>query len=158
MPAHLTPPTTTANVQRSPTTRNLGHTLHVASPFSHPSFHRAQQQDGPSNSDLVRQLQGQGTITDPAIVKAYLATDRAIFLEPESEADDLDHPLEAGSAYIDMPMRHGLLHLSAPSIYGVALEALELREGQSFLNVGSGTGCVHALLLTPRSIPAIRST
>ena len=54
-----------------------------------------------------------------------------------------------------MPIREGILHLSAPGIYGLAVEALTLSEGLSFLNVGSGTGYVSAVaaqLLGSRSI------
>lgn len=71
-------------------------------------------------------------------------TDRGTFFEHvDGGPSDLE---DAGVAYMDMPMRHGLLHLSAPSIYAVSLEALELKEGQSFLNVGSGTGCAFPAL------------
>ena len=41
---------------------------------------------------------------------------------------------------MDRPIRVGDVHMSAPHIYGLALESLELGEGMSFLNVGSGTG------------------
>ena len=44
-----------------------------------------------------------------------------------------------------MPIRNGIQHLSAPGIYGVALEALDLADGQSFLNVCSGTGYFSAV-------------
>ena len=64
-------------------------------------------------------MQSAGSIRSPAVVDAFLKTDRGVFLEHE---DGQPSELEEGSAYIDSPMRHGILHLSAPSIYGVSLE------------------------------------
>jgi protein-L-isoaspartate O-methyltransferase len=45
-------------------------------------------------------------------------------------------------AHADQPLKEGNIHLSAPHIYGSALEALELQphSSLSFLNCGSGTG------------------
>ena len=49
------------------------------------------------------------------------------------------------------------MHISAPHIYGSAIEALDLVPGSctSFLNVGSGTGYVSAIvadILGPNSL------
>lgn len=53
-------------------------------------------------------------------------------------------------AYTDRPFKKGKIHLSAPHMYATVLEALDLRAGKSFLNVGSGSGylsCLAAFLL-----------
>lgn len=60
-------------------------------------------------------------------------------------------------AHSDQPLREGHVHISAPHIYGTALEALELEEGsaQSFLNLGSGTGylsCMVASCMGPAAV------
>ena len=105
----------------------------------------------PSNDQLCEQLKARGAIHSPSVVNAFKETDRAHFL---SHAADTDLELPDGEAYNDLPLRQGVLHLSAPSIYGAALEALELEEGLSFLNVGSGTGYLSSLaanILGPRS-------
>lgn len=78
-----------------------------------------------------------GTIRTPAVNKAFLGTDRAYFVFD----DEQDRP----AFYVDMPLRQRFLHLSAPSIYATALEGLNLSEGLSFLNVGSGTGYLSSL-------------
>lgn len=39
----------------------------------------------------------------------------------------------------------GRIHISAPCIYGNVLECLDLQEGNSFLNVGSGTGYLNTV-------------
>ena len=51
-------------------------------------------------------------------------------------------------AHADQPLKEGNVHLSAPHIYGSALEALELQtnSSMSFLNVGSGTGYVSCIV------------
>ena len=78
-----------------------------------------------------------GTLRTKKAIDAFRGTDRATFLNEPSDP----------SVYVDMPLRQRLLHLSAPSIYATALEALELDEGHSFLNVGSGTGCARPACL-----------
>lgn len=59
-------------------------------------------------------------------------------------------------AHRDQPVREGNIHISAPHIYGYALEALDLTPNSSlsFLNIGSGTGyltCIVATVLGPTS-------
>lgn len=60
-------------------------------------------------------------------------------------------------AHRDAPLKEGNVHISAPHIYGSALEALELvpDSSMSFLSVGSGTGylsCIVADILGYRSL------
>lgn len=58
-------------------------------------------------------------------------------------------------AHADQPLREDHVHISAPHIYGTALEALELQPAQSFLNLGSGTGylsCIVANMLGPHGV------
>ena len=101
---------------------------------------------------MVDTMCGEGTITTPAIVEAFKKTDRGLFMravdggrantdDEEEDVDDSD-----GHVYWDMPLREGVRHLSAPSIYATALEALDLGEGLSFLNVGSGTGYLSSIV------------
>ena len=87
---------------------------------------------------MVHTLVNQGSICTDDVIKAFHAVDRGFFIDtPEGERDEV--------RYANMPFRNGVQHLSAPSIYGTALESLELREGLSFLNVCSGTGYFSAL-------------
>ena len=60
-------------------------------------------------------------------------------------------------AHSDQPLKHGNVHISAPHIYGSAIEALDLvpNSSMSFLNIGSGTGyisCIVATILGPNSL------
>ena len=59
-------------------------------------------------------------------------------------------------AHTDQPIKEGNIHISAPHIYGVIVEGLELprNSAMTFLNVGSGTGyltCIAASILGPKS-------
>jgi protein-L-isoaspartate O-methyltransferase len=53
-------------------------------------------------------------------------------------------------AHSDQPLKEENIHISAPHIYGTALEALELTPdtGLSFLNLGSGTAYLSAMVAT----------
>jgi len=90
-----------------------------------------------SNAALVEDLVHSGALRRPDCVAAFQAIDRKRFWIAES----------GQLAYADMPLRSGRLHLSAPHIYGKALESLmPLRPGMSFLNVGSGTGYFNSIV------------
>ena len=68
----------------------------------------------------------------------FRAVDRAMYFDLE-EGDTSD-------PYEDDPWRRGNLHLSAPCIYARVVEALELKPGLSFLNLGSGTGYLNTII------------
>ena len=60
-------------------------------------------------------------------------------------------------AHSDQPLKEGNVHISAPHIYGSAVEALNLipNSSSSFLNIGSGTGyisCIAAEILGSNSL------
>eukprot|EP00731_Ephydatia_muelleri_P031831 Em0023g338a len=88
---------------------------------------------GQDNDELVDNLCYDDYITTPDVESAFRIVDRADYMQ---FGDKEDH----SEAYEDHAWRRGTLHLSAPCIYSRALEALELKPGLSFLNVGSGTG------------------
>ena len=52
---------------------------------------------------------------------------------------------DATQAYEDHAWKRGNYHLSAPCIYTKALESLDIKRGQSFLNLGSGTGYLSTM-------------
>lgn len=82
---------------------------------------------------MCDRLAENGILTKRDVLAAFRLVPRAFFVPAEALA----------LAYIDAPLREGPVHLSAPHIYGAVLDALELKPGASFLNVGSGTGCVQ---------------
>ncbi|XP_046740437.1 protein-L-isoaspartate O-methyltransferase domain-containing protein 1-like [Diprion similis] len=85
---------------------------------------------GQNNDELVEYLLETGYVRRKEVELVFRAVDRANYLLP----------LHQESAYKDLAWKHGNLHLSAPCVYGVAMEFLSLKPGQSFLNIGSGTG------------------
>ena len=101
-------------------------------------------------------LEKKGELTSPAVIRAFLSVDRKTYCVG---ADDED-------AYADRPYRSPqripngtavprAIHLSAPGIYARCIEHLDLKPGLSFLNVGSGTGYLSAVvasLIGPHAI------
>lgn len=95
---------------------------------------------GVSNDDLCDKLIEHGVLKNEQIIAAFQHADRGDFVQEE------DREL----AYQDRPYKRGPLHLSAPHMYVSVLEALDLRRGQAFLNIGSGSGylsCLASFLL-----------
>jgi len=85
-------------------------------------------------------------VRTPSVEAAFRRVDRRFFV-PRNQVS---------LAHSDQPLREDHVHISAPHIYGTALEALELQPGssQSFLNLGSGTGylsCMAANILGPQA-------
>mmetsp|Transcript_132179 Transcript_132179/g.410785 ORF Transcript_132179/g.410785 Transcript_132179/m.410785 type:complete len:369 (+) Transcript_132179:46-1152(+) len=90
-----------------------------------------------SQQALVDALVQEGSLTSAIAIRAFGLVNRAKFLTEDCQEN----------AYLDAPVRGGgKIHQSAPSVYARALEALDLRPGLSFLNVGSGTGYFSALV------------
>lgn len=80
-----------------------------------------------ANDDLVEYLQKQGIVNTPAVLEAFRAVDRGDFATPNLRQ----------VAYMNRPVQHGHIHLSAPFIYAEALEELRPKVGMSFLNIVS---------------------
>ncbi|XP_046857635.1 uncharacterized protein LOC124451045 [Xenia sp. Carnegie-2017] len=84
-----------------------------------------------SNEEMVKNFKQMSIISSKQVEDAFLNVPRAAFL-PEFLHDE---------AYADYPVRgDDHLHMSAPHMYATVLEALNMKEGMSFLNIGSGTG------------------
>ena len=92
-----------------------------------------------SNAAMVKRLCAEGVLTSPEVIEAFRSVDRGDFV-PSSGRFGADR------AYANVPVRIGNFHLSAPFIYGVALEALGVRRGVRFINVGSGTGYLSSIV------------
>jgi len=85
---------------------------------------------GNSNDEMCANLHKNSIVTKASVLSALQIVDRGFFVPEHAQA----------SAYADAPLRVGTLHLSAPHIYGAVLNTLEMGPGNSFLNIGSGTG------------------
>jgi protein-L-isoaspartate(D-aspartate) O-methyltransferase len=90
-----------------------------------------------TNEDLVKHLQKSGLLKNERIIKAMLAIPRGLFV-----TDDVRE-----EAYIDTPLRlakHNF-NFSAPHMYAMCLENLDIQPGHTVLDIGSGTGHFTAL-------------
>lgn len=90
---------------------------------------------GDDNDELIDNLVEAEYIKTPLTERVFRAVDRADYYLPDHRE----------SAYKDLAWKHGHLHLSAPCIYSEVLESLDLQEGMSFLNLGSGTGYLSTM-------------
>lgn len=90
---------------------------------------------GDNNDQLVDNLIHASYIKSPSVERVFRAVDRAFYF---TEGDK-------STAYKDMAWKNRNLHISAPCIYSQVMESLELKEGMSFLNLGSGTGYLNTM-------------
>lgn len=91
---------------------------------------------GEDNDELVDNLKDANYIKSQEVEHVLRVVDRAdYFLEGTKQ-----------HAYKDLAWKSGNIHLSAPCIYSQVLESLELTEGLSFLNLGSGTGYLSTMV------------
>jgi protein-L-isoaspartate(D-aspartate) O-methyltransferase len=90
-----------------------------------------------SHDALVAQLVASQALVTPRIIDAFRAVDRADFVPPESSAQ----------AYEDWPLRLAAgATISQPTTVAVMFELLQPGEGDTILDVGSGSGWTSALL------------
>lgn len=87
------------------------------------------------NDHLVDELIFEASIKSKRNELAFRLVDRKRFF-PQSGKNNA-YLLQAWKASDDDAIR---IHLSAPGVYAMALEALNIKKGLSFLNIGSGTG------------------
>lgn len=91
---------------------------------------------GQDNDELIDNLKEANYIKSPEVEHVLRVIDRADYF-PEGTKQH---------AYKDLAWKSGNVHLSAPCIYSQVLESLELKEGLSFLNLGSGTGYLSTMI------------
>jgi len=90
-----------------------------------------------SNSRMVDYLIGVGALHSNNIIEAFRNVDRADFVANPNASDVYeDHPLVIG---------HGQT-ISQPRTVAMMMEMLSPQEGQSILDIGSGSGWTTALL------------
>jgi len=91
---------------------------------------------GKDNDELVDNLKEMNYIKSPEVEHVLRVVNRADYFPEETKQH----------AYKDLAWKSGNIHLSAPCIYSQVLESLELKEGLSFLNLGSGTGYLSTMV------------
>lgn len=107
----------------------------------------AWRSSGTNNAEMVDKLKQYGVITSKHVEEGFRKVDRKFFVPAGNES----------IAHSDQPLKEGNVHISAPHIYGSAVEALNLvpNSSSSFLNIGSGTGyisCIAAEILGSNSL------
>jgi protein-L-isoaspartate(D-aspartate) O-methyltransferase len=89
------------------------------------------------NEDLIRNLKETKTLTDKRVEEALLTIPREYFVTPELKEE----------AYNDHPLRFSKMgfNISAPHMYAMCLEKLDIQPGNVVLDIGSGSGHLTAL-------------
>ena len=91
---------------------------------------------GLNNDELIDNLVEAGYIESIKVQNVFRAVDRAHYYLDGSKKN----------AYKDIAWKEGNLHMSAPCIYSEVIERLQIKAGQSFLNLGSGTGYLSTIV------------
>eukprot|EP01129_Flabellula_baltica_P003830 TRINITY_DN1355_c0_g1_i1.p1 TRINITY_DN1355_c0_g1~~TRINITY_DN1355_c0_g1_i1.p1 ORF type:complete len:269 (-),score=58.21 TRINITY_DN1355_c0_g1_i1:565-1371(-) len=90
-----------------------------------------------NNLELIETLENGGIISDRFVKNAMLLVNRKEFVTDECK----------DCAFNDRPLRLEDLgfNISAPHMYAVCLQALEIKKGNTFLDIGSGCGWMTSL-------------
>ena len=91
---------------------------------------------GQNNEELVTNLCEANYIKTKKTENVFRIVDRGEYFPGDYPED----------AYKDLAWKQGNVHISAPCIYCEVLEAFDLEEGLSFLNLGSGTGYLSTMV------------
>ena len=88
--------------------------------------------------ELVKQLKREGRIKTIEVEKAFLETQRELFVpEPLKKLSYVDTPLEIGNGQT----------ISAPHMVAIMCEGLDIKKGQKILEIGAGSG-YHAAIIS----------
>lgn len=89
-----------------------------------------------NNDELTNYMISLGYIRSHSVENVFRSVDRGFFL--------LNY--EKPFAYLDIPSKvKPQIILSAPGVYALTLEYLQIQRGQKFLNIGSGNGYFNIL-------------
>lgn len=83
-----------------------------------------------SNDELIDTLMDNNYLRSDHLQKVLRSVDRKLYFTNEYKL----------LAYRDSAWQYNQIHLSAPSIYASVLEYLDIQQGHTFLNIGSGIG------------------
>lgn len=88
-----------------------------------------------SNDELTNAMVRMKSLFTTDVERAFRCVDRSLyFIDSEKRV-----------AFRDTAWMSDPVHLSAPSVYATVLECLELRNGNKFLNIGSGVGYLNTV-------------
>lgn len=91
--------------------------------------------DHRNNDELINMLIKGKSIRTINVEKVFRCVDRGLYFTD----------IHKHYAYRDAAWQSDHIHLSAPCVYATALECLELKPGNKFLNVGSGIGYLSTI-------------